>query len=82
MLDNQKFFAQGWVEDGNHILSIERWIPRSEGYFWVCKDPSNYPIERFLLADEANSPTSDVARDPFRTQTIDPQKLTHPRRSS
>ena len=48
MLDNQKFFAQGWVEDGNHILSIERWIPRSEGYFWVCKDPSNYPIERFL----------------------------------
>ena len=48
MLDNQKFFAQGWVEDGNHILSIERWIPRSEGYFWVCKDPGNYPIERFL----------------------------------
>lgn len=46
-----KYFIQGFFEEGIYRLYVDRWNPPSDDYIWVGKgDNHNYPVKEFLDA--------------------------------
>lgn len=47
----QKFFLQGYKENGKFTLFLDRWEPPSDDYVWIgVGDEKHYPVEKFLSA--------------------------------
>lgn len=47
----QKFFLQGFKEEGRYVLYLARWEPPADGYAWVgVGDANEYPVKEFLKA--------------------------------
>ena len=47
----QKFFLQGFLEDGVCTTYLDRWEPPANDYIWIGKgDSKNFPVKEFLEA--------------------------------
>lgn len=47
----QKFFLQGFLEEGVYTTYLDRWEPPADDYIWVGKgDSKNFPVNDFLKA--------------------------------
>ena len=51
MYKGQKFFVQGFSENGYSTIYLARWEPPCDDYIWVGKHPYGaYDVEAFLAA--------------------------------
>lgn len=49
--EKQKFFIEGWCEDGQHLLALARWDPPADDFVWKASTSlPKYPVQDFINA--------------------------------